>query len=206
MATVKAPLFGLDASGALGGAIVFSKWKGRAYVRRLSIPSNPKSGLQVGVRSAMRWITTDWASLTAAQKTAWNTIAKVTNITDLNAMVAAGMGRNRRNLGIQRGPSESSGTTPDAPTIDSVTDQPKTLVVAWTVGAAAPEYSWIINMSKTTAFSADVSNQIYIVKANVFTLTIPSLTTGTEYFITITGTNFDGEKGTVSSEDSGTPT
>lgn len=206
MATTKAPLFGLDASGSLGGSIVFSKWRGRTYVRRLSIPANPKSGLQVGMRSSMRFITQDFTNLTAGQKSAWDTLAAVDNITQLNAQVRDAQRLNRRNLGVRRGPAETAGTTPDAGTINTVTAQPKTLVLAWTAGVNPPEYDWMIFRSITTAFSPDVSNLIRIVAAATLTFTDTNLTTGTEQFYVIRGTNFDGELGAISVENSGTPT
>lgn len=53
MAKVKGPLMSMDASGSLGGAIVFSKWKGRNYVRQHVTPSNPQSNLQRTYRSSM---------------------------------------------------------------------------------------------------------------------------------------------------------
>ncbi|MCH7687826.1 MAG: hypothetical protein IH899_14275 [Planctomycetes bacterium] len=206
MATTKAPLFGLDASGALGGSIVFSKWRGRTYVRRLSIPSNPRSGLQVGMRSSMKFITQDFTNLTVAQKAAWDTLAAVTNITQLNAQVQDAQRRTRRNLGIRRGPAESAGTTPSLPVIDTVTAQPKTLVLDWTAGATAPEYAWMIFRDPVTAFTPDISNMIGIVAAATLTFTDIGLTTGVEQFYSMKGVNFDGELGALAVENSGTPT
>jgi len=54
MAKVSGPLFSMEASGGFGGAIVFGKWKGRATVRQLVIPSNPRSAGQEAARNAMR--------------------------------------------------------------------------------------------------------------------------------------------------------
>lgn len=206
MATTKAPLFGLDASGSLGGSIVFSKWRGRSYVRKLSIPANPRSGLQVGMRSSMKFITQDFTNLSVAQKAAWDTLAAVTNITQLNAQVQDAQRRTRRNIGIRRGPAESAGTTPDAPTIDTVTAQPKTLVLDWTAGVNPPEYGWMIHKSATGTFTPDISNLIAIVAAATLTLTVPNLVTGVEQFFEMRGVNFDGEIGASSAENSGTPT
>jgi len=42
MAKVTGPLMSMDASGKLGDAIVFSKWKGINYVRQYVIPANPE--------------------------------------------------------------------------------------------------------------------------------------------------------------------
>lgn len=43
MAKVTGPLMSMSASGKLGDAIVFSIWKGVAYVRQFVIPANPQS-------------------------------------------------------------------------------------------------------------------------------------------------------------------
>lgn len=46
MAKVTGPLMSMDASGKLGDAIVFAKWKGQNYVRQFVIPANPQSASQ----------------------------------------------------------------------------------------------------------------------------------------------------------------
>lgn len=53
MAKVTSPLMSLDASGSIAGAITFSKWKGRNYVRQLVIPANPRSAGQQATRAAL---------------------------------------------------------------------------------------------------------------------------------------------------------
>ena len=207
MARTKGPLFSLQASGQLGGAIVYSIWKGRPYVRILTIPSNPKSGLQVGMRSVFKYITQSFSGLTAALKTAWEAENASDNITALNSQVKACQKLARRNLGWIEGPAESAGTTPDAPTAPGTVAQPKTLVLSWTRPAVNKgDYSAAIYMSATTGFTADISNLIGIVDDTVVTLTVPNLVTGTEQFWVVRETNTDGELGAVSVEDSGTPT
>ncbi len=46
MAKVTGPLMSLDASGTVANTAVFSKWKGRNYVRLRVIPQNPQSAGQ----------------------------------------------------------------------------------------------------------------------------------------------------------------
>lgn len=205
MATTKAPLFGLDASGQLGGSIVFSKWRGRTYVRRHAIPANPQSGLQVGMRSILKFVSQIWASLNTAQKDAWAALAATDNITYLNAMQRDAGKRGRLNLAPRRGPAEAAGTTPSAPTIGTIDENFKTLTVPWTAGANAPEWGWAVFMSKTTGFSSDISNQIAIVPAGTLALTVPKLDSGVPYFFLVHGINFDGTTGTDSAEATGTP-
>lgn len=54
MAIVSGPLMSMDASGAFGGTLVFTKWKGRPVVRQLVTPSNPQTADQVAARNAVR--------------------------------------------------------------------------------------------------------------------------------------------------------
>lgn len=207
MALVKAPLFGLDASGALGDSIVFSKWRGRNYVRILTQPANPKSGLQVGMRSVFKYITQSWAALSAALKTEWEGEAAADNITGLNAQVRTCQGLARRNLGWVQGPAESAGTGPDAPTSLAGVAQPKTIVWSWTRPAGNQgDYTAALYMFTTTGFTADISNLVAVVDVTVVTVTIFGLITGTEYFAVCRELNTDGELGDLATEASQTPT
>jgi len=88
MAVVSGPLLSLGASGQLGGAIVFSSWKGRPVVRQLVTPSNPKSAKQTARRAMMAFLTKYWATLPGANQASWDTLAKATNISPFNAYVA----------------------------------------------------------------------------------------------------------------------
>lgn len=207
MALVKAPLFGLDASGALGDSIVFSKWRGRSYVRILTQPANPKSGLQVGMRSVFKYITQSWAALTAGLKTEWEGEATADNITGLNAQVRACQKLARRNIGWIKGPAEDPGTTPDAITSLAGVAQPKTIVWSWTrpVGNMG-DYTTAFYMKTSTSFSADISNLVAVVDVATTTVTTFGLITGTEYFAVCREMNTDGEFGALATEASQTPT
>ena len=64
MAKVTGPLMSMEASGTIGDALTFSRWVGRPYVRRYTVPSNPQTLDQETHRnrfSAIGTITT-WAS------------------------------------------------------------------------------------------------------------------------------------------------
>lgn len=53
MAKVSGPLLSMDASGQIGKAMVFSKWKGRNYVRNYVRPANPQTPAQQESREAL---------------------------------------------------------------------------------------------------------------------------------------------------------
>jgi len=76
MARTRGPLFSLDASGAVRDVIVYSKWKGRQYVRGWSQPYQPRTDLQVVQRAYFTQSNWGWHDLTGDQQAAWDTYAK----------------------------------------------------------------------------------------------------------------------------------
>lgn len=93
MVKVSAPAMSLDASGSLAKALVFSKWKGRNYVRQLVTPSNPKSGPQIGVRSMFKFLAQIWNGLSVVDKATWETLADQAVVSPFNAFMKANQSR-----------------------------------------------------------------------------------------------------------------
>lgn len=91
MAKTKGPLFSIDASGTVANAIVFSKWKGRNYVRRHTIPLNPQTENQVNVRTAMKLVVALWVALPDEVKATWNTFAKPYQMSGFNTWTSRAM-------------------------------------------------------------------------------------------------------------------
>lgn len=91
MVKVYGPMMSLDASGTLGDAITFSKWKGRNYVRERIIPSNPKSGAQTGRRAMFKFLSQAWADLAAGPKASWQDLADELVASTFNAFVSDNM-------------------------------------------------------------------------------------------------------------------
>jgi hypothetical protein len=60
-----------DARGKLNGH-VFSKNRYGNYVRNKVTPVNPQTAAQQGIRNRLSGLSSAWAALTAAQRTAWN--------------------------------------------------------------------------------------------------------------------------------------
>lgn len=75
----------LGASGKLGGAIVFSSWKGRPVVRQLVTPANPKSAKQTARRAMMRFLSQQWSAIGPTNQATWVDLAKSTNVAPVNA-------------------------------------------------------------------------------------------------------------------------
>jgi len=93
MALVTAPLLSLDASGKVADAIVFSKWKGRNYVRSLVKPANPRSGGQVSMRAMMKFLSQQWDGLSTADKATWEARADQSIVSPFNAYVSLNLRR-----------------------------------------------------------------------------------------------------------------
>jgi hypothetical protein len=206
MASTKAPLFGLDASGQLGGAIVFSKWKGRKYVRELVTPSNPQSGLQVGMRAMLKFITQIYSSLSAGIKTNWDNAAASDNITGLNAAVRENQRKARINEGALQDPTLSPGAVEAAPTAGAATAQPKSVKLTWTDSAGADDWCTFVYESTVEGFVPSIATLIAVVPKGVQTFTSTGLKTGTTYRYRLQGCEKGSTLGTLAAQLSATPT
>jgi hypothetical protein len=122
----------MDASGTVAGAIVFSRWRGRNYVRRHAIPSNPRSGLQVGVRSAFKFLSQWWASFDPTEQANWQAVGDVTRITGLNAFIAENVRRLRQGRPFIYDPTIETITICDFPAGITLTPLSKAILVEWT--------------------------------------------------------------------------
>lgn len=206
MATTKAPLFGLDASGSLGNAIVFSKWKGRTYVRRHSVPSNPKSDLQVSVRAAFKFLSQYWGTLDDAVKEPFNLLAGENQTTGLNEFVRFNQRRHRFNQPLSDDlAAPATGTTPSAPATFTASNGRLSSVLAWTAGANAPDFYWQISQSLDTILGVSVDNTIAFVPAATLTYRVAPLVAGVEYNFMIRGVLLTGKAGTSSPNVTATP-
>lgn len=206
MAGTTAPLFGLDASGTIGKALVFSRWRGRTYVRRHAVPANPNTPAQRAIRGLMKFVSQDWANLSTNDKETWRDLANVDNITLLNAQTRDAIKRAKLNQGWRKTPTATPGTTPDAPTGGAATAQDKTLILSWSApGVNVPQYCYAVYMSTSSGFTPSIANLIGVVPVGTTTLTVDKLVNGTTYYFEVRGLNNDGEFGALSSEFNGTP-
>jgi len=87
MAKVIGPLFSLDASGTIAGAMTFSKWKGLNYVRLRVDPANPQTASQTSQRNTLAAAVSCWKNLTsvdAVSKSSWDVSASGTHMSGFN--------------------------------------------------------------------------------------------------------------------------
>jgi len=146
MAKTTAPLFGFDAAGSLGKSIVFSRWRGRSYVRRHQVPSNPQSAEQTVTRSLFSWLNAVYKVAPTQVLDVWQAAARGKALTDRNAFIKA-------NLPFLRGETDLNnivlsggalgGIPPTAMVVTPGNDQltvdvtaPSTLPSGWTISKA----------------------------------------------------------------------
>jgi hypothetical protein len=208
MVRVNAPMMSLDASGSIGGAITYSKWKGRNYARQLVIPSNPKSGLQVGMRSMLKFLSQDWTNLSAPEVATWETLAAQKIVSTFNAFVS----RNQARWRSFKAPSKSDpalGTGTDSVFSGwAATGGVREVLLDLTVDTLNDGWGVAIFRNDSGTFTESLSNCIAVIQTNAaaaFQFVDSPLVAGTYYYSYIPFTEA-GKKGTPSAEVNGTCT
>lgn len=206
MVKLNGPLFSLDASGTIGDAITFSKWKGRPYARERVIPANPQSGPQVGMRAMLKFLSQEWTNLSAANQATWVTRAAATAISSFNAFISYNQTRWRSfKSPSKEDPAAEAGVGGDAPTT-TPTGGVRQVQLSIADGVAVPTWGWLI-YSGATGFTPAYSNLIAVVpRTGTPTVFIHGGLTAATYYYRVGGISDDGVKGTLEVERSGTAT
>jgi len=200
-------MFSLSASGTIGNAVTFATSKGRPYARVRVIPSNPKTGPQVGMRAMMKFLSQQWAGMSDVNKATWLIRAKATNISTFNAFSSYNMRRWRSFTGPSKeDPAAEISTTPAAPTT-TVSTGVRQLQLSIADGAQLPDWGWLVYRSTVTGFTPAYSNLVAIVpKTASPTIHIDAGLIPQAYYYRIQGIMIDGVKGTIEAQTTGTPT
>lgn len=85
MVKLTGPGLAKAASGQLGGALIFSSSKGRAYLKKLTKPKQPRTPGQVASRAMMAILSAEWHNILAAHQATWNDLADAAAISPFNA-------------------------------------------------------------------------------------------------------------------------
>ncbi len=83
-----------DARGKIGD-VVFSGWKGRAYVRRRVVPANPNSALQQAIRGAMTLCVASWQSFSVNEQNSWLSYASSRSISTFNGFIQSNVSQEK---------------------------------------------------------------------------------------------------------------
>lgn len=89
MAKVDSPLFGMAADGQVGKSLVFARWKGTRYARRYTVPANPRTDAQLGVRNVFSFLVAMFKLAPAVFKAPWEAKSRGEPLTPVNAFIKA---------------------------------------------------------------------------------------------------------------------
>lgn len=87
MAKSKSPLFGIDASGAIGDSVVYASWRGVKYARQYVVPSNPRTEEQMMTRSCFSFLNGLWAKMPGLGREPWRLYVAGKPMIDRNAFI-----------------------------------------------------------------------------------------------------------------------
>ena len=87
MAKTTAPLLSFGALGTIGKTAVFSKWKGRPYVRQYVIPGNPQTAGQTLTRNTFAFANSVWKIGGSLLRAPWDRFAVGQVLTGRNAFM-----------------------------------------------------------------------------------------------------------------------
>lgn len=209
MAGVKGPLFSLDASGSIGDSIVFSKWKGRNYVRRHAIPSNPKTVGQVAVRVMLKFLTQYWQTLTGAEQSSWETRAAATDVSPFNAYVGYNQLRWGRFAWPTKDDPATEDKTPGTILSPTATAGSRSILLAVPISVADDNWGVCIHSSLVTSFtpSRNTAKQFIAAEsAATFNWLDFPLAVGVEVFYRFESFSDEGDSTLLVGEQSATPT
>lgn len=160
MVKVQAPALSLEASGQLGGALVFSKWKGRPYVRSLVKPANPKSGGQVGMREMFKFLAQKWDALAVGFKATWEDRADQLIVSPFNAYMSYNQFRWRDFLAPSQFDPAATTDTPPTDGAGSAVAGVRSITVTQAITAAADGWGVCFFRSTSTGFSTAFDNLV----------------------------------------------
>lgn len=85
MVKLLGPALGQEASGSLAKSVIFSKSRGRPYLKLHQKPKQPRSLAQQSMRAIMSFLSQQWSTLGPTPVNSWNTLALASNISPFNA-------------------------------------------------------------------------------------------------------------------------
>lgn len=160
MVKVFAPALSLDASGTIGNAITYSKWKGRHYVRERIIPANPRTGLQVGFRAMFKFLAENWSEIVSGHQTSYDDLADSMAISPFNAY----MRTNQRRWRNYKAPSKNHVAAEDGTVAawnggaPSAVGGVSNVTISMTPANFLTNWGVCIFRSTTTGFTPGISN------------------------------------------------
>jgi len=146
VAKVTAPLLSFGASGQIAQTQVYAKWKGRPYVRRQVIPSNPQTAEQNLTRNTFTWLQAVFKLAPSLFTAPWDAYAQGKVMTGRNAFTKQNLPNLRSETDLTNfvgSPGALGGLPPASVVVTPGNDQlsmaitaPSSVPTGWTVTSA----------------------------------------------------------------------
>jgi len=143
MAKPTAPLLSFGASGTLAKTLVYSKWKGRPYVRRHVIPANPQSVAQTLTRNAFGSANSIWKVAGPLLRAPWDRFATGQVLTGRNKFVGNYVDENRGETDLLSW-NGSPGAKGGLPLVSVVASSPGVNDILLTCVTPTPPTGWTV--------------------------------------------------------------
>ncbi len=199
MVLVSGPMFSLGASGTIGDTLVFSIWKGRAYVRQRVIPTNPKSASQTGMRSMFSFLSKQWTNIAPIDQDTFNADAESKSISPFNSYMALNMDRWKNYLPPSQTFVPAEASTPLTVTTMTLNGGEAYANVELTPSLATDIWGFIVYRELAVITDPNNSNCVYVLEAdgaNLVEFNDTGLAPGT-YHYRAGVINVDGIQGVV---------
>ena len=202
MARVLGPLMSVSASGTFAKTLVFSIWKGRAYVRERVIPLNPRSAMQLGVRAMMAFLAQAWAGLIAGEQDDYDEGASQRSISPFNEFVSQNLSAWQTFTTPSKNWPAENASTPLTVTTQTLTGGEGMATIELTPSGATAIWGFLIFRSLAVITTPSWANCITAIAAdgaNMVTHVDSPLDAGTYHYRSAVF-NDDGVMGTVKAD------
>lgn len=164
------------------GSVVFSRWKGRLYVRKLVTPANPQTAAQTTQRNYLAKVTAWWHDLKEHIKDACDELGVPGGISGFNAFAS----RNLRDMAAEVDERIMPINTPTNPVADDLVGIPGgdgEIALTWSQGGADAEHYIAIayEPTDTPAGQSDIAYTTDEVNVDAESYTLTGLAEGTQY-------------------------
>lgn len=100
MVRVRGPTLSTGATGSVGQALTFSRWKGKAYVKRKGAPTGLPTLPQKGMRWILTFLAQQWPKLSASDRQTWSPLAAAAKTSPINEFTRYNIDRFNRLRGL----------------------------------------------------------------------------------------------------------
>lgn len=143
MAKVTAPLLSFGGLGTIAKTAVFSKWKGRPYVRQYVIPANPQSAAQTLTRNAFGFANETWKRMGPLGIAPWDRFATGQVLTGRNKFMGNFVNENRAETDLLSW-NMSPGAKGGPPLVSAVASSPGVNDILVTCVTPTPPTGWLV--------------------------------------------------------------